>query len=66
MIKRTVAVFLTVLLLLGVLPQIAVAAPEMKLVTVKHPQGTRSYGVYTNGYGDLLFSGEDLENSRSP
>ena len=61
MIKRTVAVFLTVLLLLGVLPQIAVAAPEMKLVTVKHPQGTRSYGVYTNGYGDLLFSGEDLE-----
>ena len=72
MSKRILSLLLALGLLLALLPQTAMAAPEFKVITVQQAgtiaklnlvDGTRSLGVYVNGIYDLFISGEDLEDS---
>lgn len=72
MIKRILSLILTLGLVLALLPQTALAAPEATVITVRQAgtiaslnlvDGVRSLAVYVNGYDDLLISGEDLEES---
>lgn len=71
MTKRIFAICLALALLLALMPQLtAEASQEQKVITVRQAgtiaemngtAGERGVSVYVNGFGDLLFSGEDLE-----
>lgn len=66
MVKRIGCALLLLALVLTFLPQTAQAAPQMQILTLRQSgytvrPGNRAVTVYTNGYGDILMSGEDLE-----
>ncbi len=66
MAKRIGCLVLLLALMLSFLPQIALAAPQKQILTLRQSgymvePGSRAVTVYTNGYGDILMSGEDLE-----
>lgn len=68
MAKRIGCMVLLLALMLTFLPRNAQAASQQQVITVRQSgylveTGNRAVTVFTNGYGDILMSGEDLDES---